>query len=181
MDELPYADHRYLCGLRHAVHAEGRRLCDPSGHVPIPSLGPVAYFQAKNIKGYVYEFQREQFKMDLRTVKGLGQAVRTDYEKRIGRIERRAIGTKRKRRRSGRRRRNSKLAGTFLNGTQARSPWREDASACSISSMVPSFSCDGARKVTGCTGVAEPGGLLIRTAPAYRPGAARLCRRTPVG
>jgi Domain of unknown function (DUF4337) len=42
-----------------------------------------AYYQAKSIKGYVYELQKEKFEMDLKTNKGMSHALATDYDKRI--------------------------------------------------------------------------------------------------
>lgn len=43
-----------------------------------------AYYQAKSIKGYVYELQREKFELDLKANKGLSRPLAADYEKRIG-------------------------------------------------------------------------------------------------
>lgn len=40
-----------------------------------------AYYQAKSIKGYVYELQREQFELDRKALKGGSLAA--DYDKRI--------------------------------------------------------------------------------------------------
>ncbi len=43
-----------------------------------------AYYQAKSIKGYVYELQKEKFEMDLKTMKaGMSHALAGDYKKRI--------------------------------------------------------------------------------------------------
>lgn len=43
-----------------------------------------AYYQAKSIKGYVYELQKEKFEMDLKTMKaGMSHALAADYHKRI--------------------------------------------------------------------------------------------------
>jgi hypothetical protein len=42
-----------------------------------------AYYQAKSIKGYVYELQREQFEMDRKAVKGAPGSLAADYGKRI--------------------------------------------------------------------------------------------------
>jgi DNA repair exonuclease SbcCD ATPase subunit len=43
-----------------------------------------AYYQAKSIKGYVYELQKEKLELDLKTNKGLSRTLAADYEKRIG-------------------------------------------------------------------------------------------------
>jgi len=43
-----------------------------------------AYYQAKSIKGYVYELQKEKFELDLKANKGLSRTLAADYEKRIG-------------------------------------------------------------------------------------------------
>jgi hypothetical protein len=40
-----------------------------------------SYFQAKSIKGYLYELQKEKLELDSKTLKG--GALRSDYEKRI--------------------------------------------------------------------------------------------------
>jgi len=42
-----------------------------------------AYYQAKSIKGYVYELQMEKFELDLKVSKGLTRTLAADYEKRI--------------------------------------------------------------------------------------------------
>lgn len=42
-----------------------------------------AYYQAKSIKGYVYELQMEKFELDLKVNKGLTRTLVADYEKRI--------------------------------------------------------------------------------------------------
>jgi hypothetical protein len=42
-----------------------------------------AYYQAKSIKGYVYELQKEKFEMDLKTIKSMPPALAADYDKRI--------------------------------------------------------------------------------------------------
>ncbi len=43
-----------------------------------------AYYQAKSIKGYVYDLQKEKFELDLRTMKaGAAPALAADYKKRI--------------------------------------------------------------------------------------------------
>ena len=42
-----------------------------------------AYYQAKSIKGYVYELQKEKFEMDLKTIKGMSRELAGDYDKRI--------------------------------------------------------------------------------------------------
>jgi hypothetical protein len=42
-----------------------------------------AYYQAKSIKGYVYDLQREKFEMDLKANKGMSRALAADYEMRI--------------------------------------------------------------------------------------------------
>ncbi len=41
-----------------------------------------AYYQAKSIKGYLYELQKEKLELDAKTMKG--GALKADYEKRIG-------------------------------------------------------------------------------------------------
>jgi hypothetical protein len=43
-----------------------------------------AYYQAKSIKGYVYELQKEKLELDLKANKGLPRTLAADYEKRIG-------------------------------------------------------------------------------------------------
>jgi len=43
-----------------------------------------AYYQAKSIKGYVYELQKEKLELDLKANKGLTRTLAADYEKRIG-------------------------------------------------------------------------------------------------
>jgi hypothetical protein len=43
-----------------------------------------AYYQAKSIKGYVYELQKEKFELDLQADKGMSRTLAADYEKRIG-------------------------------------------------------------------------------------------------
>jgi hypothetical protein len=43
-----------------------------------------AYYQAKSIKGYVYELQKEKLELDLKANKGLSRTLAADYEKRIG-------------------------------------------------------------------------------------------------
>jgi len=43
-----------------------------------------AYYQAKSIKGYVYELQKEKFEMDLKAGKGMAQGLAGDFKKRIG-------------------------------------------------------------------------------------------------
>jgi hypothetical protein len=43
-----------------------------------------AYYQAKSIKGYVYELQKEKFELDLKAGKGMSRTLAADYEKRIG-------------------------------------------------------------------------------------------------
>ena len=43
-----------------------------------------AYFQAKSIKGYVYELQKEKFELDLKAGKGMSRDLAADYGKRIG-------------------------------------------------------------------------------------------------
>jgi DNA repair exonuclease SbcCD ATPase subunit len=42
-----------------------------------------SYYQAKSIKGYVYELQKEKFEMDIKTMKGMSRSLAADYEKRI--------------------------------------------------------------------------------------------------
>lgn len=42
-----------------------------------------AYFQAKSIKGYVYDLQKEKFEMDLKAMKGSSPSMVAEYEKRI--------------------------------------------------------------------------------------------------
>lgn len=42
-----------------------------------------AYFQAKSIKGYVYELQKEKFEMDLKAAKGSSRALHAEYEMKI--------------------------------------------------------------------------------------------------
>jgi len=43
-----------------------------------------AYYQAKSIKGYVYDLQKEKFEVDLRAMKaGAAPALAADYKKRI--------------------------------------------------------------------------------------------------
>ncbi len=43
-----------------------------------------AYYQAKSIKGYVYDLQREKFEMDLKAIKaGASKSVAAEYQKRI--------------------------------------------------------------------------------------------------
>ncbi len=43
-----------------------------------------AYYQAKSIKGYVYDLQREKFEMDLKALKAGGsRAVAADYQKKV--------------------------------------------------------------------------------------------------
>ena len=42
-----------------------------------------AYYQAKSIKGYVYELQQEKFEMELKAMKGMPRSLAADYEKRI--------------------------------------------------------------------------------------------------
>jgi hypothetical protein len=42
-----------------------------------------AYYQAKSIKGYVYDLQKEKFEMDLKAAKGASRSLAADYEKRI--------------------------------------------------------------------------------------------------
>ena len=41
------------------------------------------YYQAKSIKGYVYDLQKEKFEMDLKAAKGASRAVTSEYEKKI--------------------------------------------------------------------------------------------------
>jgi len=43
-----------------------------------------AYYQAKSIKGYVYELQTEKLELDLKANKGMSRTLVADYEKRIG-------------------------------------------------------------------------------------------------
>ncbi len=42
-----------------------------------------SYYQAKSIKGYVYELQREKFEMDMKASKGSGRTLAAEYEKKI--------------------------------------------------------------------------------------------------
>jgi len=42
-----------------------------------------AYYQAKSIKGYVYDLQREKFEMDLKAVKGSSRSLAAEYQKKI--------------------------------------------------------------------------------------------------
>jgi len=42
-----------------------------------------SYYQAKSIKGYVYDLQREKFEMDLKTTKGASHALIAEYGKKI--------------------------------------------------------------------------------------------------
>jgi len=42
-----------------------------------------SYFQAKSIKGYVYELQKENFEMQLKAEKGAPRALIAEYEKKI--------------------------------------------------------------------------------------------------
>lgn len=42
-----------------------------------------AYYQAKSIKGYLYELQREKLDTELKMVPDTNQSVRQDYEKRL--------------------------------------------------------------------------------------------------
>jgi len=42
-----------------------------------------SYFQAKSIKGYVYDLQKEKFEMELKTAKGASAPLKAEYEKRI--------------------------------------------------------------------------------------------------
>jgi hypothetical protein len=42
-----------------------------------------SYYQAKSIKGYVYDLQKEKFEMDLKAAKGASRAVTAEYEKKI--------------------------------------------------------------------------------------------------
>ncbi|MFA5073453.1 MAG: DUF4337 domain-containing protein [Nitrospirota bacterium] len=43
-----------------------------------------AYYQAKSIKGYVYELQKEKFEVDLKTMKGsVSRSLASDLEKKI--------------------------------------------------------------------------------------------------
>ncbi len=44
-----------------------------------------AYYQAKSIKGYVYELQKEKLELELRTIKSkVPRSVVSDYEQKIG-------------------------------------------------------------------------------------------------
>ncbi len=43
-----------------------------------------AYYQAKSIKGYVYDLQREKFEMDLKALKsGVSRSLAADFQKKI--------------------------------------------------------------------------------------------------
>jgi hypothetical protein len=43
-----------------------------------------AYYQAKSVKGYVYELQKEKFEMDLKAARsGAGRSLAADYQKKI--------------------------------------------------------------------------------------------------
>lgn len=43
-----------------------------------------AYYQAKSIKGYVYDLQKEKFEMDLKAMKAVGSpALASEYKKKI--------------------------------------------------------------------------------------------------
>ncbi len=42
-----------------------------------------AYYQAKSIKGYVYDLQKEKFEMDLKASKGLSKPLAAEYQKKI--------------------------------------------------------------------------------------------------
>lgn len=42
-----------------------------------------SYYQAKSIKGYVYDLQKEKFEMDLKAVKGASRSLAAEYQKKI--------------------------------------------------------------------------------------------------
>ncbi len=42
-----------------------------------------AYYQAKSIKGYVYDLQKEKFEMDLKASRGAARSLVADYRKKI--------------------------------------------------------------------------------------------------
>jgi len=42
-----------------------------------------AYYQAKSIKGYVYDLQREKFEMDLKASTSASRSLAADYQKKI--------------------------------------------------------------------------------------------------
>jgi len=42
-----------------------------------------AYYQAKSIKSYAYDLQREKFEMDLKAAKGSARSLAADYQKKI--------------------------------------------------------------------------------------------------
>lgn len=42
-----------------------------------------AYFQAKSIKGYLYDLQREKLELELRALKGSGRPIVAEYQKKI--------------------------------------------------------------------------------------------------
>jgi len=42
-----------------------------------------AYYQAKSIKGYVYDLQKEKFEMDLKASRSGGRSLAADYQKKI--------------------------------------------------------------------------------------------------
>ena len=42
-----------------------------------------AYYQAKSIKGYVYDLQKEKFEMDLKASKPASRSLAADYQKKI--------------------------------------------------------------------------------------------------
>jgi len=42
-----------------------------------------AYYQAKSIKGYVYDLQKEKFEMDLKAAKGASRSLAGDYQNKI--------------------------------------------------------------------------------------------------
>src|SRR5512142_714367 len=42
-----------------------------------------AYYQAKSIKGYVYDLQKEKFEMDMKAAKGPSRQLAAEYQKKI--------------------------------------------------------------------------------------------------
>ncbi len=42
-----------------------------------------SYYQAKSIKGYVYDLQKEKFEMDLKASRSASKSLSADYQKRI--------------------------------------------------------------------------------------------------
>lgn len=69
--------------MHHALDTEKGGFSTWSVMTPAQASDQWASWQSKSIKGCVYELRKENFEMDLKTIKGQLRALAAEYNKRI--------------------------------------------------------------------------------------------------